>query len=190
MVEVKISAAMARLPFIECGPACIGQTGCQGNCCKAPSKPGGCFVTVHPDEQEKIESAGAVVINGLIQPAPGRKGCPFQRNGLCTLHGTDKKPFGCIASPFTLNKNGTLVVRQRYIVLPCGSGPGRKEPAYRTFRSSLELIFGEKETERITEKLDSGSGDFKATMTRENYFKLIKNDAIKRQNKRELEGVE
>lgn len=184
-VEVKVSAAMARILFTECGPACIEQNGCKGNCCKSPGKPGGCFVTVHPDEQKHVEKAGATVENGMIKVADGQRGCPFQNaDGLCGVHGTKAKPFGCIASPFTLNRKGTLIIRQRYTVLPCHIGPGKdKQPAYRVFRSSLDLIFGKKETDRITQKLDGGSGDFTATMSREIYNKLLANDAVKRQHK-------
>lgn len=185
-VEIKVSAKMARIEFTECGPACIEQNGCKGNCCKSPGKPGGCFVTVHPDEQKYVEKAGATVVDGMIKVADGERGCPFQKaNGLCGVHGTKAKPFGCIASPFTLNRKGTLIIRQRYTVLPCHLGPGKKEPAYKVFRSSLALIFGEKETDRITQKLDSGSGDFSATISREIYNKLLSNDAVKRKHKQQ-----
>lgn len=187
-VAVKVSAAMARIAFTECGPACIEQNGCKGNCCKSPGKPGGCFVTVHPDEQKYVEKAGATVIDGMIVAPPGTKGCPFQKaDGLCGVHGTKAQPFGCIASPFTLNKKGTLIIRQRYTVLPCHLGPGAKEPAYKVFRSSLVLIFGETETRRITAKLDSGSGDFTAQISRPVYNKLVSNDAVKRKHKAQID---
>lgn len=176
---VKVSSASARLMFTECGPTCIEQNGCGGNCCDAPSKPDGCLVTVHPSEQAHIESLGGVVEGGRIKPEPGQKGCPFKHNGLCSIH-TAGKPFGCVASPFTVNKNGTLVVRNRYKLLPCYKGNGAKSPAYRVFLTSLVAIFGEDETARIAAHLDSGGGDLTAMAKPEAYRMLIDNDAAKK----------
>lgn len=177
--KVRVSAACARLPFIECGPACIA-AGCNGNCCDAPSKPGGCLVTIHPAEAPRIEARGGVVREGLLQPRPGTLGCPFKRDGLCSLHGTPDKPFGCIASPFTLNRAGTLIVRNRYKMLPCYRLDGPKRPAYQTFRSSLDLIFGRTVARRIAAHLDAGGGDVIAPMPRRHFEMLMENDEIKK----------
>lgn len=185
--EIKISAAMARLMFIECGPACIA-SGCHGNCCDAPSRPTGCMITINPDEQARIEALGGVVEAGLLLPRPGEKGCPFKAEGLCGLHASGEKPWGCIASPFTLNPKGTLIVRNRYRLLPCYKNEGEKAPAYRTFRSSLEIIFGLEETARIIAHLDAGGGDLIASCEPAIKAKLFANDAIKKEAKEALGG--
>jgi methylase of polypeptide subunit release factors len=180
-VEIKVSAKCARLAFTQCGPDCIEQNGCKGNCCISKGKPGDCFVTVHPDEQKRVEAAGAVVEGGLIVVPPGTRGCPFQApTGLCKLFNKPARPFGCIASPFTLNKNGTLIVRNRYTVLPCHMGKGQKDYAYRVFRSSLDLILGKDESKRVVAHFDNGGGDCNAMISRATFNILADNDQIKR----------
>lgn len=177
---VNVSAACARLRFTQCGPACIAANGCGGNCCDAPSRESGCLVTVHPSEQRSLEARGGRVVDGLLLPKPGGRGCPFKMNGLCLLHDSGAKPFGCIASPFTLNRNDTLIVRNRYKMLPCYRGPDRnKGPAYRVFASSLILLFGEPEAARMTTHFDAGGGDFAGLMPAAKYEMLIDNDATK-----------
>lgn len=180
MTLVKISAKSARLLFTECGPLCIEHNGCKGNCCDAPSRPTGCMVTVHDSERARLELYGVEVRDSFIQPAEGQRGCPFKRDGLCLLHGGPDKPFGCIASPFTLNANDTLVIRNRYKMLPCYRGSGPKEPAYRAFRSSLVAIFGEDQTRMICWRLDTGGDDFSANTLPGAYAMLKENDAAKR----------
>lgn len=179
-VSVRVSAAMCRLPFTECGPLCIKHNGCSGNCCDAPSRPGGCLVTVHPSERDSVERhGGRVSSNGFLQPNAGKRGCPFKSNGLCSIHFTGDKPFGCIASPFTLNKNRTLIVRNRYKMLPCYKGRGPKAPAYRAFASSLELIFGQDVATKLAIHLDSGGGDISLPMPSRSFRILMENDAAK-----------
>lgn len=155
---IKVSAKSARLKFIECGPACISR-GCTAKCCDAPTHPDGMRVYIDPTERKLVERAGGRVINNWLQPARGCRGCPFKRpDHLCGLHGTPAKPFGCIASPFMLNPNHTLVIRNRYKLLPCYDAQCG-EPAYRVFRSSLVLILGEAKTDVLTKHLESGGGD-------------------------------
>ena len=67
------------------------------------------------------------------------------------------KPFGCIASPFTLTKRDVLVVRNRYRLLRCYRDGVL--PAYRAFASSLVLLFGADVANILTEHLDRGGGD-------------------------------
>lgn len=179
---VKVSAAMARLEFMECGPVCNAH-GCSGKCCDAPSKPEGCFVTIQPDEELRIEALGGDVQAGLLQPKEGERGCPFKVDGLCSLHESGEKPWGCIASPFTLNPSGTLIIRNRYRLLPCYKNEGPKAPAYRTFRSSLVHIFGEAETARLEAHLDAGGGDIRLAIDPAIRAKLLKNDDIRREAK-------
>lgn len=180
MPIVKVSAASARLMFTECGPTCIAQNGCNGNCCDAPTRPSGCMVTVHPAEQARIENLGAMVVNGMIQPRPGTRGCPFKDGGLCLIHHSGPKPFGCRASPFTLNRNDTLIIRNRYKMLPCYRGAGSKEPAYRTFKSSLDLLFSPAAVADLISHLDNGGGDWRWYMQSTVYAMLVDNDLAKK----------
>lgn len=188
MTLVKVSAKSARLPFTECGPLCIEHNGCRGNCCDAPSRPSGCMVTVHESERARLELYGVEIRGGFIQPAEDQRGCPFKRGGLCLLHGGPDKPFGCIASPFTLNANNTLVIRNRYKMLPCYRGPGPKTPAYRAFRSSLAAIFGEYRTRGIITRLDAGDGDLWVEARPQQFVMLKDNDAAKRAAKERPDG--
>jgi len=178
VVPVKVSEAMARLRFNGCDPEYI-RTTCHATCCESSTSTTGTLITIHPTEQPAIESQGGQVIDGLLQPLPGCHKCPFKTTAdLCGLHDTPDKPFGCIASPFTLNKNGTLIVRNRYKLLKCYDD-GNKLPAYVAFRASLDLLFGSTEAERICKHFADGGGDIIAPMSRLTYQKLIDNDAIK-----------
>jgi hypothetical protein len=184
--QVKVSAAMARLEFIQCGPDCVA-AGCLGNCCDSSSHAGGCFVTVQDDELGRIgplaAQRGASIEHNLIVPKPGTRGCPFKTDGLCDLHQDGTKPWGCVASPFTLNGSGTLIVRNRYRLLPCFKNEGPKSPAYRVYRSSLVQIFGEAEAGRIEAHLDGGGGDLIAQIDPANKARLMRNDAIRKADK-------
>lgn len=176
---VKVSAKMMRLEFNGCEPDYIRDV-CHAKCCDAPSRPTGMLVTIHPTEQMKIEDRGASVVKGLLQPSLGTRGCPFKSlDHLCTLHFTDDKPFGCIASPFTLTPRRTLIVRNRYKLLPCYKD-GKRRPAYEAFRTSLDLLFGHDEASRICFHLEKGGGDLIADMLSTAFEMLYDNDKIKR----------
>lgn len=179
LVPVKISAASARQPFNGCDPAFIRDV-CHAKCCDAPTRPTGMLVTIHPSEQHRVETRGGVVKDGLLQPKPEARGCPFKNDDhLCDLHFTPDKPFGCIASPFTLNKNNTLIVRNRYRLMPCYKA-GKRIPAYRAFRASLMLIFGVEGAKKITAHLDGGGGDLVVSIPARIHAMLTENDAIKK----------
>lgn len=177
---VKVSAAMARQEFHGCTPEFIRDV-CRASCCRSSTQPSGILVTIHPLEQRAVEERGAVVENGRLVPRPGEKRCPFQSGAsyLCALHGSEAKPFGCIASPFTLNSSGTLIVRNRYRMLKCYRHPARQLPAYVAFRSSLDLIFGAAESARVCEHLAAGGGDLEARMPLSSYSMLLDNDKAK-----------
>lgn len=178
---IKISSKMARLKFNGCEPDYIRDV-CHARCCESSSSPTGTVITIHPTEITTIEKRGGVIKNGLLQPREGEKKCPFKSpENLCGLHFTPDKPFGCIASPFTLNKNNTLIVRNRYRLLKCYND-GNKIPAYRAFSASLKLILGEEQAQQLTEHLDNNGGDAYATITDEVYNKLVDNDKIKKNN--------
>ena len=180
MVRVRVSAKMARLRFNGCDPDYIKNI-CHASCCQSSTSATGTIITVHPSEAAPLIERGAVIKDGLLQPKPGEKRCPFKTGAdLCGLHFTPDKPFGCIASPFTLSPSGaTLIVRNRYKMLKCYDD-GAKQPAYVAFRASLDLIFGEAEAERICAHFANGGGDVAGEMTRETYLKLRDNDQIKK----------
>jgi DNA modification methylase len=175
-VTVKVSAKMAQTPFAGCSPEYIAKE-CHASCCQSSTSESGTMITIHPTEQEKIEARGGTVKDGLLQ-TPNKR-CPFKTDkDLCGLHFTPDKPFGCIASPFTLNKNGTLIIRNRYKLLKCYN-QGEKLPAYKAFRASLDLIFGQEESQRVCDLLEGGSGDIAAQMPKSSWKMLIENDEIK-----------
>lgn len=177
--RIKVSAASARQPFNGCDPTFIRDV-CHGRCCDAPTRPTGTLITIHPSEQARIEAHGVTVQDGLLQPRPGERVCPFKTGDhLCGLHYSPDKPFGCIASPFTLNKNGTLIVRNRYRLLPCFK-TGPMIPAYRAFRASLYLILGKDQTDRLTAHLDAGGGDVSYEVPDRVYRMLVENDHTKK----------
>ena len=168
---IKVSSKSARLKFIECGPECIAN-GCTAKCCDAPTHPDGCIVFIHPTEKAALVARGARVSANFIKPKHGAKGCPFKLSShLCGLHNTPDKPFGCIVSPFMLNSNDTLIIRNRYKMLPCYQ-PEIGRPAYHVFFSSLVKIFGNDISEKIKRKLDTGSGDLSYRIKQDVYDKL------------------
>lgn len=188
---MKISAAMMRQPFHGCTPEFIRDV-CQGRCCRSPgAKTGtGTLITIHPSEVRRVERAGGVVEDGLLLPREGERQCPFQAvDSLCGLHGTPAKPFGCIASPFTLNRTDTLIVRNRYRLLPCYKTEGAP-PAYRAFEASLQLIFGERTAVLIAAILDRPEcpDSFAVLMPERSYRMLKENDGIKKAVTKESGG--
>lgn len=175
---VKISAASARQEFAGCRPDYIRDV-CHARCCDAPSSPVGTMITIHPTEEPRIVALGGTVIDGMLQPREGERVCMFRDDAyLCTLHEDEDKPFGCVASPFTLNRNGTLIVRNRYRQLVCFKD-GDRIPAYRAFSDSLDLIFGTEEAARITAHLDSGGGDLIVPIAADTRAILLDNDQLK-----------
>jgi DNA modification methylase len=183
MRQIKVSAKMARLRFNGCDPEYI-RTTCHARCCESSTSPTGTIITIHPTEQQRIEQLGGVVTAGLLQPAAGCRKCPFkQTDHLCGLHVSGQKPFGCVASPFTLNANDTLIVRNRYRLLKCYND-GRRIEAYVAFRASLDLIFGPAEAQRVCLHLERGGGDVMATVSEENYLMIKQNDEIKHKAKK------
>lgn len=181
LVEVKVSAAMARQQFHPCTPEFIRDT-CHAKCCDSRSAPAGMIVHIAPHEIGRIGQYGGKVKGGLLQPAPGQKGCPFKaaETKLCTLHEPGAKPQGCVASPFTFTNRKTLVVRNRYRRLPCFKHADAI-PAFEAFRASLDLIFGPDEAARIAAHLRDGGGDLMAQAKGDILAALLeKNETSKR----------
>ena len=176
-VDVKVSVKSARLLFHGCEPAYIADV-CHGSCCRSSTQESGILVTVHSSEEERVAADGATIEGGRIIPRSGEKRCPYQGpENLCGVHGTTAKPFGCIASPFTLNANSTLIVRNRYRMLKCFKDG--ELPAYVAFRASLDLIFGKAKAANLCAHLDAGGGDVTIPMPIASYRMLVENDAAK-----------
>lgn len=162
-----VSARTAWQRFHGCDPAYI-ESVCRGRCCDAPSRPGGTMITIHPSERAAIEARGGTVRNNLLVTDGV---CTFKDGrALCSLHATPDKPFGCIASPWTLAPGGhALVVRNRYRLLICYADTTRRRggstagflPAYVAFRASLDLILGGEAAGRLCAALDR-HGDARA----------------------------
>jgi len=127
-------------------------------------------VYVTPDEAINLHKKYKVKTtkDGFLIPEKGCKLCPFKgKTYECNIHFTPNKPIGCIVSPFALNKNNTLIIRHRYIHLPCRDDSGK--PAYKAFRDSLVKIFGRKQTNKLWEHLDAGGGDLTLRMDNKVY---------------------
>lgn len=171
-VPITVSAAMLRQRFQVCEPGYIRST-CKGRCCESAD---GLKVTVHPSEAAKYREKGAEIRDGFfVADENGR--CPFKtEEGLCGTH--EDKPLGCRFSPFTLNKNDVLIVRNRYRCLGCYSGEGAV-PAYRAHRWSLAEIVGEKEADRIDAHLEAGGDDLVVEIPARIHAVLRDNDAAK-----------
>ena len=172
LIKVKISGKWIKHKFM-CSADYIKDV-CHGSCCTGSNK---VLVSLLPDEADYQLSKGYSVENNLLQADKKTGKCPhINKIGFCALHGSPNKPFGCIASPFTLNNANTLIIRNRYSLMKChGSG----DYAFRVFRSSLNLIFGEKEAERICNYYESNEGDLESWIPRENYEKLTYLDNLK-----------
>ena len=160
--------------LFNCTPKFIKDT-CKGKCCQGANK---IMVSIALDEIGRHDQA--LIDGGKL--IPDKRGlCPYKNdNGLCNVHLTERKPWGCRVSPFTVNKNGTLIVRHRYIHMPCyGSG----EPAYEAFSPSLVMLFGLAQTGRIIKDIQSGADQVTAYMNNMRYEKLIALDNIKKGDK-------
>lgn len=179
MIEIKISYKYANQKFNGCDPEYIKNV-CHASCCQSTTSKNGTMITIHPSENIKIKKIGGKIKNGFLEPI--NKKCPFKTDDhLCGLHLSENKPFGCIASPFTLNKNNTLIIRNRYRLLKCYND-GKKIPAFLAFKSSLDLLFGLEESNRIVNHLKNNNSDLIAYMSVEKYKILIENDSIKKKN--------
>ena len=172
LVPVKISSAWANVRFM-CSEEYI-RTVCHGSCCQGSDK---ILISLLPCEVEFQERAGYPTKDGLLLPDATTKICPHKKEfGLCDLHYTENKPLGCILSPFTINRNNTVIIRNRYSRMRChGSGT----PAYICFRESLNRMFGFKEAQRVCDHLASGGGDVIAYMDVGLHDSMIYLDTLK-----------
>lgn len=178
-VPVRVSTAALRQVFHGCEPQYIADV-CKAACCRSSTSPTGTSVALLPVEARAMVARGLVVLDGLLQPRAGERSCPWQApDGLCQLHETDAKPFGCIASPFVLTKRGCLVVRNRYRLLRCYRDGVL--PAYQAFATSLVLLFGPVGAAQLTARLDAGAtGQLDAQMLADAHAHLQQLHAVRR----------
>jgi len=174
---IKVSAKCARLKFLGCIPEYIAST-CKGACCRRSGKKMA-LISIDTSEESAIKAFGVEVADGLIAGTSDFR-CDFQNRTteLCDLHGTEYKPLGCIASPFTLNKKRTLIVRHRYTALRCYNA-GQRIPAYIAFRASLDALLGEQQAQTLHDHLEQGGGD-KWVPIEDRTFNLLKDNDFKR----------
>jgi hypothetical protein len=160
LVRVNITPLREQV-FHPCTPDFIANV-CHGACCRSTVDPTGIAVVVTPAEAVRLRRRGATVDDQTGRIAPQDRRCPFQdaTTHLCTVH-TDDEPMGCAISPFTVNANGTLIVRNRYRLLKCFRADGAI-PVAHAHRRSLDLIFGAAAATVIVNAVDRGSD---ATLT-------------------------
>lgn len=174
-IKIKVSLASLRQQFIPCNSEYINNT-CHGRCCQGTD---GICVTIHNNERNHIKNLGGNIDdNGFLIP-DSRGLCQFKNdNGFCNIH-ENGKPFGCAASPFTLNTNNTLVVRNRYRMLKCYRDEGNKLPVYEAHKFAFNSIFEANEVKRIIEAVNAGDDEFYAYISPEKYRMLVDNDMAK-----------
>ena len=170
-MQTNVSGSWLRHLF-NCTPD--SRRACQGRCCC--SSKGQTLISLLPAEVTRFEQAGKPTKDGLLLPDPQTGRCPFQDlDGTCAIH--DSKPFGCATAPFTLSELNTLIQRHRYLGMPCH---GHGQPAYITFRPSLDRIYGKEEAARICALLATGADRVDATMADEIYEQLKYLDKLKK----------
>ncbi len=148
---------------------------CKGRCCESSIRPEGILVTIHPYEARRIKGFGGTIENGRLVAKDKR--CPFKTDeNFCSIHHKGK-PFGCSISPFTLNKTGMLVVRNRYRCLKCYRAD--TSPACDAHRGALNYLFGFAQAEQLSLRAKAGIKRMEAQMPRMFYDMLRENDAAK-----------
>lgn len=179
-MPVKVSAKEARILFHGCDTEYI-TTVCHGRCCTVTSRKGRggvgsipiALVVVTTDAEAdalRARHGPEIVVDNVITATPDNH-CPFHTGeGFCTEHFADK-PTACHESPWTLNPNNTLIVRNRYRWLECRVKHGQM-PAYKAFPDGLRRLFGADEAARITVHLDAGGGDLTAYMPLLTYLRV------------------
>lgn len=172
-MNCKLSARWARTMFHPCTPEYIREV-CGGRCCR--SSAGGISVAVSGAEAACLRGMGARVCRGLVLPDE-RGLCPFQLDdGLCRIHG-EEQPDGCVLSPFTLHATApTIIIRHRYLHLPCHRVGPRLLPAYRAFPGSLQLLLGCEQAAEVTRLLDEGGEEDLAVVVPDPVVRLLRSN--------------
>lgn len=146
---VRVNIDAMRQMFRPCDPDFIRDV-CHAKCCRSSTDPTGIAVVVSPVEAVRLRRRGATVDDDTGRVAPVARRCPFEdpTSHLCTIHADGEEPLGCVISPFTVNASGTLIVRNRYRLLPCFKADGAV-PVAIAHRRSLVVLFGEEHAATI-----------------------------------------
>ena len=170
-ISIKISSKFLNMKF-KCSVDYIENV-CHGSCCSKGN--GDLLICLLPDEVEYQNNNGFKTINGKMCADEKTKRCPHQNKlGCCDLHYTGHKPTGCIVSPFKINKNNTLIIRYRYVMMKCRVKDSEVggDFAYNVFKPSLIKIFGEEQTNEIITKLKNNVQNIVAYVDKNMYDKL------------------
>jgi hypothetical protein len=179
MKRIRLTRKTAFLPFNGCDPDFIKNV-CKARCCHSSVSPTGTLITIHESEVEGINEMGGVVVDGFLQPNEGEKRCPFKtEEELCGIHYTDKKPFGCIASPWKLTSKDTLIIRNRYKQFKCFKA-GKMLPAYVAFKQGLTHLVGEAEYNKVEEAFNNGAEEVWLDIPLLPYYMLKDNEEAKK----------
>jgi Fe-S-cluster containining protein len=184
-IPVKVSNKSMKIKFHGCDPDYIRNT-CHAKC--ENSSGSSRFPTVialMEDEKDYIMSIGGNLDGEELLYDTNHR-CPFQtEDNLCKLHHTAHKPFGCRISPLRLTDKNTLTIRTKYIYLGCHTKfKINGLPLYEAFRSSLDLLFGNNESNRIVKHLNESDKDIIGYVPIENYNKIKRNEMYWNDSKR------
>jgi Fe-S-cluster containining protein len=183
-IPVKVSAKWLSLKLHPCDPDYI-LGGCQGQCCL--SKDGLIAITKAEAKQLRLFVNKTPVFNNariedrFIVHTEGDDRCPFQDRStyLCHQHKINLKPIDCHIYPFTLTGN-TLVIRHRHVHTKCyrdqSEKINKKIEAFKSFRYTLDVIFGEEQAGEICSKMEKYCGDVVGEMPVAIYNLLKSND--------------
>lgn len=166
MTKVKISVKCARETWNGCQVSYIKNV-CGGRCCATGG--GKSHIAILPIEEGNIRSLGGTVTNGVLDNRPGG-GCPFWKEGLCSIHATGMKPLICWTSPFTLNASNTLIVNNRNRRLKCYKA-NSSMMTYKAYKTSLINMFGSSIADDIEARLDTG--------TEQDFFVEVPDEKVK-----------
>jgi hypothetical protein len=178
-ILIEVSNKMMQLPFNGCEEDYIYNV-CKGQCCQH-KKIDKSIIVDKMEEVNLMYKYKVKIKDGFLQPENKKcKTCPFKtEESLCKLHHTNDKPFGCVSSPFALNKNDMLIVNNRYKLLKCYND-GKRLPAYKAFRGALNFLFGEVEAERLCYYLEHTSSNIHSPMPFTTYKTMLEHDRIKK----------
>jgi 1-aminocyclopropane-1-carboxylate deaminase/D-cysteine desulfhydrase-like pyridoxal-dependent ACC family enzyme/Fe-S-cluster containining protein len=137
---------------------------CYAQCCRGTYKKLDQPVVIVLDDEEKNLIPESQILNFTIDKnrhllVTDNRKCPYQdsTSNLCSIHLTGKKPFGCSIMPITITK-GEIAIQKIFTKMKCQvkSFEGvNKVPFYKGYRQSMVALFGEEETQRIIQEIES-----------------------------------
>lgn len=164
MLKVKINKKDMEMLVNPCSVEFISKI-CYARCCSYSTYRLG-FPLIMPigDEIKNFENSynsNGVVYDeklGIIKLKTKKSPAQDSKTNFCNLHNSDYKPFGCKIMPLTL-KNNEIKVRsfiKQYYCQKKKFPNVERVPFYIGFRQSMVAVFGENETDRIINQIESG----------------------------------